>query len=152
MHPAVGLLLERLVPHGGVNLGDIWLPEGTIVGMNPWVAARDTAVYGADAYEFRPERWLEADEEHLKLMERSFLAVSLFSLLMFSLPSELLELITYIGVYSSGQALGRVSARTYPCWRFRKWFRSCSANLISNCHIPKKNGSYMTIGLYGRQG
>lgn len=74
MHPAVGLLLERLVPHGGVNLGDIWLPEGTIVGMNPWVAARDTAVYGADAYEFRPERWLEADEEHLKLMERSFLA------------------------------------------------------------------------------
>ena len=39
MHPAVGQLLERHVPKGGVTLGDVFLPEGTIVGMNPWVAA-----------------------------------------------------------------------------------------------------------------
>lgn len=39
MHPAVGQLLERHVPKGGITLGDVFLPEGTIVGMNPWVAA-----------------------------------------------------------------------------------------------------------------
>ncbi len=39
MHPAVGQLLERHVPKGGVTLGDVFLPKGTIVGMNPWVAA-----------------------------------------------------------------------------------------------------------------
>lgn len=76
MHPAVGLLMERVVPKGGADVGGVVLPEGTIVGMNPWVAARDKTVYGRDAYEFRPERWLEADEKQLKLMERNFLAVS----------------------------------------------------------------------------
>lgn len=74
MHPAVGLLLERVVPPGGAELGDIELPAGTVVGMNPWVAARDKAVYGDDAYTFRPERWLEASDERLKAMDRNFLA------------------------------------------------------------------------------
>lgn len=76
MHPAVGLLLERVVPQGGARLGDAWLSEGTVVGINPWVASRDKTVYGPDADVFRPERWLEADEKQLKLMERNFLAVS----------------------------------------------------------------------------
>ncbi|RTE75813.1 hypothetical protein BHE90_009741 [Fusarium euwallaceae] len=39
MHPAVGQLLERHVPKGGISLDNHFLPEGTIVGMNPWVAA-----------------------------------------------------------------------------------------------------------------
>ena len=74
MHPAVGQLLERVVPEGGARLGDFSLPEGTVVGMNPWVAARDQSTYGPDAYSFRPERWLEADAERLKVMERNFLS------------------------------------------------------------------------------
>lgn len=75
MHPAIGLLLERVVPKDGAEIGGVCLPEGTIIGMNPWVAARDRSVYGDDAYTFRPERWLEADAAQLKLMERNFLAV-----------------------------------------------------------------------------
>lgn len=74
MHPAVGLLLERVVPASGAQLGIFHLPAGTVVGMNPWVAARDKSVYGADTDDFRPERWLEASEERLKVMERNFLA------------------------------------------------------------------------------
>ena len=42
--------------------------------MNPWVAARDKSTYGNDAYAFNPDRWLEADEEKLKVMERNFLS------------------------------------------------------------------------------
>ncbi|KAG8165886.1 hypothetical protein KVR01_004438 [Diaporthe batatas] len=75
IHPAVGLLLERVVPRDGADIGGVWLPGGTVIGMNPWVAARDPSVYGEDAYSFRPERWLEADTAQLKLMERNFLAV-----------------------------------------------------------------------------
>ena len=75
MHPAVGLLLERVVPSSGCTLDSTHhLPGGTVVGMNPWVAARDPNVYGSDAYTFRPERWLDASEEQLKVMDRNFLA------------------------------------------------------------------------------
>ena len=77
MHPAVGLLLERVVPRGGTEVGGVRLDGGTVVGVNPWVAARDEEVYGEDSGIFRPERWLDADEHGLKAMERNFLAVSL---------------------------------------------------------------------------
>ena len=76
MHPAVGQLLERIVPEGGTTIDGVYLPAGTIVGMNPWIAARDSAVYGRDAEVFRPERWIDADEKQLKLMDRNWLAVS----------------------------------------------------------------------------
>jgi hypothetical protein len=39
IHPVVGLIIERCVPKGGIVLGGHYLPEGTIVGMNPWVTA-----------------------------------------------------------------------------------------------------------------
>lgn len=74
LHPAVGFLLERVVPQGGATLAGNWLPEGTVVGVNPWVVARDKTVYGEDAEAFRPERWLEKDAFKLKMMEASFLA------------------------------------------------------------------------------
>ncbi|ETN45759.1 uncharacterized protein HMPREF1541_09592 [Cyphellophora europaea CBS 101466] len=74
LHPAVGLLLERHVPKGGIELNGRYLPEGTIVGINPWVTARDKSVYGEDADYFVPERWLNATTERLAVMERSNLA------------------------------------------------------------------------------
>lgn len=79
MHPAVGLLLERVVPRGGAEVGGMWLAGGTVVGVSPWVAARDKEVYGEDSGKFRPERWLDANEQELKAMERNFLAVSILN-------------------------------------------------------------------------
>jgi len=52
----------------------VWLPEGTITGVNPWVVSSDRKVYGIDAEAYRPERWLEANPAEMKLMERNFLA------------------------------------------------------------------------------
>jgi cytochrome P450 len=77
LQPAVGMLLERLVPNGGATLDGVFFPGSTIVGINPWVVALDTTVYGEDARDFRPERWLEASAEEHRLMERNFLAVSI---------------------------------------------------------------------------
>ncbi|KIW20254.1 hypothetical protein PV08_00829 [Exophiala spinifera] len=71
IHPVVGLIIERCVPKGGIVLRGHYLPEGTIVGMNPWVTTRDESVYGADADIFRPERWLEATPEQLTAMDRA---------------------------------------------------------------------------------
>ncbi|CAL3970624.1 unnamed protein product [Diplocarpon coronariae] len=72
-HPGVAYPLERLVPKGNIDLCGRCLREGTNVGINPWVIHRNTEVFGADAAVFRPERWLEASAEQLKIMERSLL-------------------------------------------------------------------------------
>jgi len=42
------------------------------VGMNPMVTQFDKTVFGKDAREFRPERWLEG-EERFRLMEKAML-------------------------------------------------------------------------------
>lgn len=86
LRPVVGQLLERVVPAGGANICGVSLPEGTVVGVNPWVVARDKSTYGDDVESFRPERWLEADPEALKLMERNNLGVS--SSLLFTLDDS----------------------------------------------------------------
>ncbi|KAL6412179.1 hypothetical protein AUP68_04562 [Ilyonectria robusta] len=68
-------MLERVVPEGGATLAGTFLPQGTIVGVNPWVIGRDKAVYGENANDFVPERWLYNDAVSLKAMERNFFAV-----------------------------------------------------------------------------
>lgn len=63
LHPAVGLLLERIVPAGGLQLPNgPFLPPGTIVGINPWIIHRH-AVFGSDVDSFVPERWLRGEDE-----------------------------------------------------------------------------------------
>lgn len=57
----------------------VHLPEGTVVGVNAAVVHRDKEIFGPDADEFRPERWLqrnEEDTERIKQMERCNLTVS----------------------------------------------------------------------------
>lgn len=79
LHSAVGLPLWRMVPPGPglqVSGGDV-LPPGTNVGVNAWTAHRNPDVWGADAGEFRPERWLEADKAGLAAMEAYYLPFGL---------------------------------------------------------------------------
>ncbi|KAI2480648.1 Cytochrome p450 oxidoreductase [Pyrenophora tritici-repentis] len=73
MHPGVAYPLERVVPAGGTKLCDKHIPAGTIVGINASVIHRDTNIFGADADEFRPERWLNKDVETIKSMDRYLL-------------------------------------------------------------------------------
>ena len=68
--------LERVVPAEGADLCGVFLPGGAVVGMHAWVLHHDENIFGMDTHAFRPERWLEADVERLKTMERSFCAVS----------------------------------------------------------------------------
>lgn len=63
IHPAVGLPLQRIVPPEGATLVGHRFPAGTTVGIDGWVAHRNKSVYGADADSWRPERWLEFEEQ-----------------------------------------------------------------------------------------
>jgi cytochrome P450 len=108
LHPGVGMPLERVVPEGGATLCGKFIPEGTIVGINAWVIHHNKDVYGLDTDTFRPERWLEAEPDRLKMMEQSFLSVSH--------PLVRLESLTD-NEYSLAMALDRVLARTLLCSR-----------------------------------
>jgi cytochrome P450 len=68
MHPAAGLPLERVTPAQGAEICGEHIPGGTIVGCSAWVLHRRPEVFGDDADYYRPERWLEADKERLKVM------------------------------------------------------------------------------------
>jgi cytochrome P450 len=44
--------------------------QQSVVGINPWVAHRNRDIFGEDPDQFRPERWVEADVDRAKSMER----------------------------------------------------------------------------------
>ncbi|KAF2757815.1 benzoate 4-monooxygenase cytochrome-like protein P450 [Pseudovirgaria hyperparasitica] len=69
LHPAAGLLLERVVPAKGITICDEHIPGGTIVGCNAWVLHRRPEVFGEDVDAFRPERWIDAKPEKLRDMK-----------------------------------------------------------------------------------
>ncbi|KAL6415740.1 benzoate 4-monooxygenase cytochrome p450 [Ilyonectria robusta] len=64
MHPGVCMLLERYVPDSGLKLPDgRYIPAGTAVGINPYVVGRNKGIWGDDADTYRPERWLQNEDE-----------------------------------------------------------------------------------------
>ncbi|KAK0702300.1 cytochrome P450 [Lasiosphaeris hirsuta] len=64
LQPILGSQLERYVPAEGLALPNgSFVPAGTAVGINPYITGRNKDVFGEDADEFRPERWLQAPGE-----------------------------------------------------------------------------------------
>ncbi|KAK4506313.1 hypothetical protein PRZ48_000043 [Zasmidium cellare] len=64
LHSAVGYIYPRRVPKGGVDLSGRFFPEGTEVGVSAWALHRNPDVYGEDAEDFRPERFLNSDSKN----------------------------------------------------------------------------------------
>lgn len=70
--------LDRVVPAQGATIAGRYFPPGTVVGCQIDAVHLDKTVFGDDADQFRPERWLEGeeDDQRRKAMARSFLAFS----------------------------------------------------------------------------
>ncbi|KAF6835612.1 benzoate 4-monooxygenase cytochrome p450 [Colletotrichum musicola] len=66
--PVVGQMSKE-VPEGGDTFKGVYLPAGTRIGYGAWGIFHRTDLWGPDALEFRPERWLEAEGEKAKQME-----------------------------------------------------------------------------------
>ncbi|KAG8628055.1 hypothetical protein KVT40_003928 [Elsinoe batatas] len=73
LHPATGLPMMRMVPAGGATIAGVFFPAGTEVGVNSWVAHHNKRIFGPDADDFVPERWLQSAERS-STMERYFMA------------------------------------------------------------------------------
>ncbi|PVH83865.1 cytochrome P450 [Cadophora sp. DSE1049] len=59
LFPSINYQLLRHCPDGGMTIDGRFIPAGTVVGVSPLAQNRDQAIWGKDADEFRPERWLE---------------------------------------------------------------------------------------------
>lgn len=65
--------LPRVAPKGGLTIGGVFFPEGTVLSVNPYVIMRSKEIWGPDADEFNPDRWLGPDAASL---EKHFCPVS----------------------------------------------------------------------------
>lgn len=43
------------------RIGDYFIPKGTIIVLSMWLINRSPGIWGADAAEFKPERWINDD-------------------------------------------------------------------------------------------
>ena len=76
IHPPVTDSVPKRVPDGGdtvvVDGRTVFLPGGTNISYAAWPLHLSKAIFGDDAHEFRPERWLlESDPRKLADMNRT---------------------------------------------------------------------------------
>lgn len=80
LHAGTALPLWREVDDQGLTVDGFVFPKGSVVGINTWVAHYNEEVFGKDAADFRPERWIDAqqnDPVSLKRMNNYYLPVSI---------------------------------------------------------------------------
>lgn len=68
MCPPAPNIFPRYVSEPGLDLYGKMAPAGTEISANPWVIQRDPIIFGKDAEEFNPDRWMDA--ERTKLMNK----------------------------------------------------------------------------------
>lgn len=66
--PVAGLMAKEAPPQGDTWKGMV-IPGGTRIGYGAWGIFRREDLWGKDAGEFRPERWLDSSPDKLKEME-----------------------------------------------------------------------------------
>lgn len=71
MRPPLLGLMPKIVPPGGDTLAGRYVPAGTAICSNISSLLRSTAMFGADADVYRPERFMELGPEDRAVMERN---------------------------------------------------------------------------------
>ncbi|KAG5930430.1 hypothetical protein E4U42_001353 [Claviceps africana] len=72
IHPPAGGAMSKDVPADGDNWNGLSFPPGTRISVSMWGVFRSRDVWGPDADEFRPERWLEAPAEKRAEMDATW--------------------------------------------------------------------------------
>lgn len=100
IHSPTGNLQERIVTPAGLVLPNgRYLKPGTIASMTPWTLSFDEDVFGKDASDFNPDRWLKAlnesdddFQERLRKMKRADLVFGYGTHSCLGKPLALLEI------------------------------------------------------------
>jgi cytochrome P450 len=73
LFPSFQVCMPRHAPAEGLELCGKHIPAGYCVGMNPAIIGHDKGVFGEDAGEFNPERWLDLSDDRLRVMDRAMI-------------------------------------------------------------------------------
>lgn len=65
-------LYARIAPNEGKAIDGHFVPGGTEITSYAYCVQRDRTLYGDDAEEFRPERWMETEERTFELEAKQF--------------------------------------------------------------------------------
>ncbi|KAE8336010.1 hypothetical protein BDV24DRAFT_178893 [Aspergillus arachidicola] len=115
--PAAGLPLERVTPPSGADIAGQFIPGGTIVGCSPWVIHRREDIFGSDVDTYNPDRWLNASEDKLKIMNGMMLQFGAGSRTCIGKNISLMEIYKLIPSF-----LRRFDVRlAYPEQEWRLW-------------------------------
>lgn len=71
--------LQRVTPPGGITIGDRTFRAGTVLSVHLPSMLLSEQLWGPDAREFVPERWL-GDEKKTTALDKYFIPVSLILL------------------------------------------------------------------------
>jgi cytochrome P450 len=141
LHSATGLPLWRVVTEGGLEVDGHFFPPGAVVGLNTWVAHYNEDVFGPDAKQFRPERWIEASDNqaNLKAMNAYYLPVSIHRECGLHPNGDLL-------FSSLGWGRGHAWGSTFRFWKcpssFLCWYRTLNLNWLSG----RRSGRWRITG------
>jgi cytochrome P450 len=72
LNPPAPNLFARLVPKGGAVIDGVFVPGGTEVTSHSYAMQRDEGMYGDDAEEFKPERWMVSEKRALEFEAGQF--------------------------------------------------------------------------------
>ncbi|MCJ1248190.1 hypothetical protein MMC30_005407 [Trapelia coarctata] len=62
VHTSFQIGMPRVVPKGGLTIGNRKFKEGTVLSVPAWTLHHDPAIWGGDADQWVPERWLDSYE------------------------------------------------------------------------------------------
>ncbi|KAF4976804.1 hypothetical protein FZEAL_6585 [Fusarium zealandicum] len=135
--PVAGLMAKQVPPQGDTWKGR-FIPGGTRIGYCAWGIFRREDLWGADAGEFRPERWIESPPDKIREMESALeLIFSYGRWQCLGRPVALMELNKIFVEVGLSSEIGCVDADIKT--------GSCSANLTFRSVILQSPGRSLTV-------
>lgn len=134
IHPSIIWQLPRKAPSEGINIEGYYISPSATVSMSPLAQNRCQAIFGEDADEWRPERWIAGEvnsTERVKEMDKNLATVGP------PLTSSRETDTNDSDDASSATVLEHVSDATWQRLRSTNLLPSCCLAMMSSLKIPR---------------
>ncbi|RHZ66779.1 uncharacterized protein CDV56_109393 [Aspergillus thermomutatus] len=135
IHPSIVYQLPRLAPAEGLNIEGYYISPSATVSMSPLAQNRCWAIFGDDADEWRPERWIEGEGnslEKIKEMDKQLATFGYGSRTCVGRNLATFEVYKFVAQLLSRYDVELVNAKAE--WDIRSWWFA----EIDNCFIRIK--------------